>query len=133
MSHFCPPGSGSTGPIESGSNPNPTPCFQDINTKLLTEIHTHQSLSITSLIYIYFDLKPDPKRGSHYYCTCEKACTSIAAIAVGVAVSAPAAGSRTPEAGCTPAARAALLRCHFLDLYVVTVNLGFALQGKKRK
>jgi hypothetical protein len=79
--------------------------------------------------HVYFDSKPDPKRGSqsHYYCTCEKACTSIAAVAVGVAVSAPAAGCRTPEAGCTPAARAALLRGHFLDLHVVTVNLGLAL------
>ncbi len=27
MSHFCPPGSGSTDPIESGSNPDPQPCL----------------------------------------------------------------------------------------------------------
>ncbi len=38
MGHFCPPGSGSTDPIESGSNsdpdpdtdPDPQPCFIDI-------------------------------------------------------------------------------------------------------
>jgi hypothetical protein len=32
MSHFCPPGSGSTDPIESGSNwdpdPDPQPCLK---------------------------------------------------------------------------------------------------------
>jgi hypothetical protein len=31
VGHFCPPGSGSTGPIESGSNPDPKPCFKSIS------------------------------------------------------------------------------------------------------
>ncbi len=35
VGHFCPPGSGSTDPIESGSDPNPQLCLQDLHRELL--------------------------------------------------------------------------------------------------
>jgi hypothetical protein len=48
VGHFCPPGSGSTDPIESGSNPDPQPCFQETFTarmeQLLASLADHEGV-----------------------------------------------------------------------------------------
>ncbi len=53
MGHFCPPGSGSgsTGPIESGSNPDPTPCKKQL--KILKNVFYKSVLELLFIFHTY--------------------------------------------------------------------------------
>jgi hypothetical protein len=56
MGHFCPPGSksGSTDPIESGSDPDPQPCYK-VFTKLY-RLKNHQLIHLGTALWVDIEL-----------------------------------------------------------------------------